>query len=199
MIDILQSDWAVLRDIKEGNQAAFELLFERYWERLHQAALVRVGDEAIAQDIVQELFINIWQRRQSLSIQLSLESYLFSAVRLSVISYFRSNKVDFVRLEDAMHRVEYLESAIDATADYLELEKTLAEAVERMPEMLQKVYTLRTENKSVKDIAGELGIAEQTVKNYTAEVSRRLRKTIIQRHPERQATFLAILITLLNN
>ncbi|GAA4323144.1 RNA polymerase sigma-70 factor [Mucilaginibacter gynuensis] len=194
-----QSDTTLLYLIKDGDHAAFDLLFDRYWERLYNAAHARVGDDAVAQDIVQELFITIWQRRDVLTVQLSLESYLFSAVRLSVISHFRSRKVNEVRLEDAMHRVEYLESAVDTTADYLELEKTLAEAVDRMPEMLQKVYTLRSENKTVKAIAGELGIAEQTVKNYTAEVSRRLRKTVIERHPEKQATYLAIIIALLHN
>jgi RNA polymerase sigma factor (sigma-70 family) len=194
-----QSDMALLELIKEGDHPAFDSLFERYWKRLYQTAYARVNDEAIAQDIVQELFITIWQRRRTLTIQLSLESYLLSAVRLSVISHFRSRRVNEVRLQDALERVGYLESSINSNADYLELEKTLAEAVNRMPEMLQKVYLLRSENKPVKVIAAELDIAEQTVKNYITEVSRRLRKTIIDKHPEKQVTYLAIIVALLNN
>jgi DNA-binding NarL/FixJ family response regulator len=67
-----------------------------------------------------------------------------------------------------------------------------------MPEMLQKVYQLRSENLSVKAIAGELGLAEQTVKNYISEVLRRLRHTIVEKHPEKHVTYLAVLMALLH-
>ncbi len=84
-----QSDIALLQLIKEGDHPAFDTLFDRYWKRLYQTAYARVNDQAIAQDIVQELFITIWQRRLTMTVQLSLENYLLSAVRLSVISHFR--------------------------------------------------------------------------------------------------------------
>jgi RNA polymerase sigma-70 factor (family 1) len=193
------TDSALLLQIKDDQHSSFNLLFDRYWEKLYCAALARVDDDAIAQDIVQELFIKIWQRRHTLTIQLSLENYLLSAVRLSVLSYFRSRKVNVVRLEDALQRIEYLEESMNANADYLELEKTLEDAVNKMPDMLQKVYLLRSENKPVKEIAGELGIAEQTVKNYISEVLRRLRNTIIEKHPEKQVTYLALIIAFLIN
>lgn len=193
------SDTELLLQIKADDHAAFDLLFDRYWERLYRAALARVDDDSVAQDIVQELFIKIWERRHTLTIQISLENYLLSAIRFSVISHFRSKNVNEVRLDDALQRVHLLETSINENAGYLELEKTLENALLKMPDMLQKVYQLRSENKAVKEIAGELGVAEQTVKNYISEVSRRLRNAIIEKHPEEQVTYLALIFALLNN
>lgn len=192
------TDPELLLQIKENDHIAFDILFDRYWERLYRAALARVGDDSIAQDIVQELFIKLWERRHKLDIQLTLESYLLSAVKFSVISHFRSKKVNEVRLDDALQRVHLLEASINENAGYFALEKTLEEALSKMPDMLQKVYELRTANKPVKEIAGELGVAEQTVKNYISEVLRRLRIAIIKQHPEKQVTYLALIIAILN-
>jgi len=193
------SDSALLQLIKENDHNAFDLLFDRYWETLYRAANARLQDEAVSKDVVQEIFIKLWQRRDALAIQIGLENYLLSAVRLSVISHFRSRKVNVVRLEDALQRVELLESAIHDQTGYLELEKTLDDAIKHMPEMLQRVYQLRSENLSVKAIAGELGLAEQTVKNYISEVLRRLRVVIIDKHPEKHAAYLALLLLTLHN
>jgi RNA polymerase sigma factor (sigma-70 family) len=192
------SDFVLLQQIKEGDHAAFDVLFDRYWERLYKAAHARLGDDVIAQDIVQEIFIKLWQRRETLSVNTALENYLHGAVRLSVISHFRSLQVSDLRIQDAMERINLLEDSIDAIADYIELEKTLEEAVNNMPEMLKKVYMLRSDNLSVKAIASELGLADQTVKNYIAEATRRLRIVIAEKYPEKHLTYLALLLPLLH-
>jgi RNA polymerase sigma-70 factor (ECF subfamily) len=77
------------------------------------------------------------------------------------------------------------------------LERTLEDAVNGMPEMLKKVYLLRSDNHSVKAIAGELGLADQTVKNYIAEATRRLRIVITDKYPGKHLTYMAILTAVL--
>jgi RNA polymerase sigma factor (sigma-70 family) len=192
------SDQELLLQIQHGDHDAFDTLFDRYWQRLFQSARARLNDSDTAQDIVQEIFIKIWQRRATLNISGPLENYLQSAVRLSVISHYRSKKVTEVQLEDALQRINMLEDSIESLTDYLELEKTLQQTVELMPEMLKRVYQLRSENLSVKAIAGELGLADQTVKNYINEVSRRLRIAIAQKYPEKHLTYMALIIAMLH-
>jgi RNA polymerase sigma factor (sigma-70 family) len=192
------SDQELLLQIQHGDHDAFDILFDRYWQRLYQSARARLNNSDTAQDIVQEIFIKIWQRRATLNINGPLENYLQSAVRLSVISHYRSKKVTEVQLEDALQRINMLEDSIESLTDYLELEKTLQQAVELMPEMLKRVYQLRSENLSVKAIAGELGLADQTVKNYINEVSRRLRIAIAQKYPEKHLTYMALIIAMLH-
>ncbi|MDN3546912.1 RNA polymerase sigma factor [Mucilaginibacter aquaedulcis] len=192
------SDLALLQQIKANDHAAFDVLFDRYWEKLYKAALARLGDDVIAQDIVQEIFIKVWQRREKLSINTSIENYLLGAVRFSVIGHFRSQQASDLRMRDALERINLLEDSIEAIADYIELEKTLEEAENSMPEMLKKVYKLRCDNLSIKAIAGELGLADQTVKNYIAEATRRLRVVIVEKYPEKHLSYLALLMALLH-
>jgi RNA polymerase sigma factor (sigma-70 family) len=188
------TDQELLLQMRHGDHDAFDVLFDRYWQRLFRTARARLNDRDIAQDIVQEIFISLWQRRAAIEISGPLENYLQSAVRLSVIGYYRSKKVTEVRLEDALQRINMLEDSVESLTDYLELEKTLQHTIELIPEMLKRVYQLRSENLSIKAIAGELGLADQTVKNYISEVSRRLRLAIAQKYPEKHLTYMVALI-----
>lgn len=192
------SDQDLLLLIKKDDHFAFDIIFERHWQSLYQAARVRLNDHDRAKDIVQEIFITLWQRRSVLAIKGSLENYLQGAVRLSVISHFKSKKINEVQLKDALYRINMLEDSVGSLEGYLELEKALQQAVDVMPEMLKKVYQLRSENLSVKAIASELGLADQTVKNYITEVLRRLRTEIAAKFPEKHLTYIAILAMLLN-
>jgi RNA polymerase sigma-70 factor (family 1) len=192
------SDILLLQQIKNGDHSAFDVLFERYWKKLYQSAQARVRDEEVAQDIVQEIFIKLWDRRRELEIKTSFENYLLNAVRFNVISHYRSKKVTEANLQSALDRVTVLEESIHSLSDYLELEKVLQDAVEQMPGMLKQVYQLRSENLSIKEIAGELGLADQTVKNYITEASRRLRITVAEKYPEKHLTYMALLTILLH-
>jgi RNA polymerase sigma-70 factor (ECF subfamily) len=191
------SDIELLAQIKKDDRFAFNILFDRYWKKLYQTALARLNDDVEAQDLIQEIFIKIWQRRKNLEIHTSLENYLQRSVRLSVISHFRSKKTSDVQLQDALERINVLEDAIHSLTDYVELEKTLEVAVNGMPETLRNVYLLRSENLSVKAIASRLGLADQTVKNYIAEVTRRLRIIIAEKYPEKHLTYMALLLAIL--
>jgi RNA polymerase sigma factor (sigma-70 family) len=192
------SDVELLGQIKNDDRFAFDILFDRYWKKLYRTAVARLNDDAEAQDLIQEIFIKIWQRRKKLEIHTSLENYLQRSVRLSVISHFRSKKIYDVQLQDAVERINVLEDAIHSLSDYVELERTLEDAVTAMPETLRKVYLLRSENLSVKEIANRLGLADQTVKNYIAEVTRRLRIIIAEKYPEKHLTYMALLIAILH-
>nr|WP_067059672.1 sigma-70 family RNA polymerase sigma factor [Mucilaginibacter sp. L294] len=192
------ADQDLLLRVQHDDHDAFDILFDRYWQRLFQSARARLNDSDTAQDIVQEIFIRIWQRRATLEINGPFENYLQGAVRLSVISHYRSAKATQVQLEGALERINVLEDSIESLTDYLELERTLQLTVELMPEMLKRVYQLRSENLSVKAIAGELGLADQTVKNYISEVSRRLRIVIAEKYPEKHLTYMVLIVAMLH-
>ena len=192
------SDEKLFLKIREGNATAFDMLFNRYWEKLYRIAFARLKDSDDAQDVVQEVLVRFWNNREKTEIKTSLEMYLMGAVRLQVIDHFRSRKVRERQLQEALDRINLLESSIHDVADYLELEQTLEAIVNEMPAMLKNIYLMRSENMSVKEIASQLGLADQTVKNYISEVLRRLRIALQEKFPEKHLTYLALLITLLN-
>jgi RNA polymerase sigma-70 factor (ECF subfamily) len=184
--------------VRKSDAVAFDMLFNRYWEKLYRTAYARLNDTDEAKDVVQEVFIRLWNNREKTEIKTSLDSYLSGAVRLQVINHFRSRKVRGLQLEEAIDRINLLENSISDVTDYLELEQTLEAAVNDMPLMLRDIYLLRSENLSVKEIASRLGLADQTVKNYISEVLRRLRVVLKDKFPEKHLTYIAFLISLLN-
>jgi RNA polymerase sigma-70 factor (family 1) len=192
------SDIDLLQRMRDDDHAAFNELFARYWQKAYKNALARLDDETVSQDIVQEIFIRIWQRRTSLDIHTSFESYLYSAVRLSVMGHFRSKRVTELQMQSALERINLLDTATESLNDYKALEQMLNEIVNDMPEMLRQIYRLREENLSVKEIAGKLGIADQTVKNYMGEASRRLRSAIKEKYPEKTFTCVTLLLAFLH-
>lgn len=198
METVILSDQDLLALIKSGEAYAFEVIFDRYWNQLYKIAFARLNNDADAKDIVQELLISFWNRREKLEIQTSIENYLFGALKLSIISHYRSEKVQQVSLEDATERLSILEDSVTDVEDYLELENVLEEALILMPETLRQIYLLRCDNVPVKEIAQQLGLADQTVKNYIAEVVRRLRLVITEKYPEKHLTYLLLIIQLLN-
>ncbi|OAQ39315.1 hypothetical protein A5893_11675 [Pedobacter psychrophilus] len=198
MRTIIISDQDLLIDIQKGDSAAFDLLFDRYWDKLYRIAFARLNNSDDAKDLVQELLISLWNKRETLIINTTLENYLFGALKFSVVSYFRSLKINEQRLVEATERINILENSVIDVKDYIELEHILEEAVNLMPETLKKIYELRCDNVPLKEIASRLGLADQTVKNYLSELIRRLKLVILEKHPEKNLTYLAILISILN-
>lgn len=192
------SDEELFLRIQEENTMAFDVLFNRYWERLYRAAFARLNNTDDAQDVVQEVLIRLWNKREKTQIKTTLENYLQGAIRLQVIDHFRSRKVREHQLQEALQRINILEESISDVTDYLELEQTLEAAVNQMPKMLKDIYLLRSENMSVHEIAQRLGLADQTVKNYISEVLRRLRVALKEKYPDKHLTYIVVLLTLLN-
>src|ERR1700710_1212554 len=77
------SDSALL--IAADEHSAFRILYDRYWETMYKKAFVRLGNDDDAQDVVQEVFISVWRNKQTIEVAASLEGYLFTAIKYSVI------------------------------------------------------------------------------------------------------------------
>ena len=80
--------------IRDGDEEAFSTFFKKYYERLYQFAGRYVHDAQIAEDIVQEVFINIWKKRKEIKITTSVKSYLYSAVRNSSLNHIKKTKIE---------------------------------------------------------------------------------------------------------
>jgi RNA polymerase sigma-70 factor (ECF subfamily) len=125
------------------------------------------------------MFISIWDKRTTLQFTAeTIENYLHKAVKNRVINHFVSAKNNVVSLTDAEHLMEAKSQLEFHHKRYSDIELLLSAAVDRLPNNLQEVFRKREENKSIKQIAEELGLAEQTVKNYVSEALSILRKEV---------------------
>jgi len=162
--------------MKKGRREAFNEIYDRYWLKLYVAAFKRLKSKDDAKDIVQDLFISLWMKRDTLTINSSLSSYLFTAVKYKVINHIQANQV----------KKNYLNSLTDAVVDYdnstheqisrNDLEVFIESKVARLSPKVKEVFQLsRKENLSINEIAERLHTSDQTVKNQLSKALKILR------------------------
>lgn len=150
----------------------FEALYRRYWRPLYEYAYVKTHDGDVAEEIVQDLFVTLWEKRDSLAIG-NLQHYLFAAVRNRVITHYK--RAVFAELDSVA------DPAAPEYATFLdELETALHEAVAQLPDKTREIFVLnRFESQTIQQIARQLRLPERTVEYHITQALRRL-KTLLR-------------------
>ncbi|SFO74318.1 RNA polymerase sigma-70 factor, ECF subfamily [Chitinophaga sp. YR627] len=196
IMDVVQdTDKLLLTALKKGDELAFSVLYDRYWAELYTMCYRRIGDEDAAKDIVQNIFVNLWTSRKEILIENTLAPYLNRAVRNRTISFYKKNMASMSR--DAQFQHEQVQYAPDSSLDAKELEAVINDEIASMSDTMRKAFVLsRQENKSIREIATELSLSEQTIKNNISQALDRLRKKTQSFYAE-PANILGVLIILL--
>ena len=162
--------------IEDGNRMAFEAIFNRYWDKLYTAAYKAFADEVVSEDVVQEIFIDLWERRNTVEIQ-SLKAYLYQSVRNKVAKHIRKTRFTVVH-EMAMEECAQEDSA-QQLLEFEELQKMIDQSLEKLPERCKEVFQLsRQEQLSNKEIATRLDISIRTVETHISYALKHLRSTM---------------------
>jgi RNA polymerase sigma-70 factor (family 1) len=169
----------LLRRLQSGDAKAFEIIFERYFRLLFLDAYTRLKSEKEAEDIVQEFFIDFWEKQLFRFVQHSLKYYLYQAVRNRCINKLEHRKV----LQRRADKYIFTQAREYYQADRMEnneLNNQFQYAMDRIPPESAKVFLLMyIEQLKRKEVARILGISENTVKTQLARALRYLRKQLI--------------------
>lgn len=173
--DRAQPDATLTALLKADDPAAFTGIYDRYSGVLYIYAFKLTGSEDDARDLVQEVFVSLWERRAKLELRGQLSSYLYSAVRFQFLKNVEKAKTR--NRYAAAFLAEFGEAL--AADDYIG-EKELTELVEQylrhLPPQMARVFTLsRLQQHTNEEIAAELGISEKTVRNLLSESARQLK------------------------
>ncbi|SEM31251.1 RNA polymerase sigma-70 factor, ECF subfamily [bacterium A37T11] len=172
-----QPDQVLFALIKDGSERAFAEIYERYWELLLRHALKMIRDEEQARDLVQDLFLALWEKREQLNTDGKLSSFLYSALRNRIFNFMDYSKVRLNYLNSFVEFSEEGAPMADETLRLAELEAEIEQGLAEMPERMRKVFELsRKEGLSYKEIAAELHISENTVKVQVSKALAILRK-----------------------
>jgi len=157
---------------------AFNTLFKEYGNRLYRFALGYLKSESEAEDVVQEVFTIIWEKRASLKEDLSFRSYLFTIAFNIIRKHFRT-KAYLAEYFKARNVIEQdLQTLNEIT--YRSLNQYIAKLIDQLPERRREIFIKsRFEGKSIKEIAEELKISHKTVENHITDVLRFIRKNIV--------------------
>jgi len=174
------TDAELLYAVKEGDAAAFRVLYDRYWERLYLKACQRV-DKEIAKDLVQEVMSTLWGRRKDIFAvgDGGIGRYLFTAIKYRVISHYAYSAAELrhTDLFDVLGDKGPVNSL-----EAKELNEFIESEIKRLPHRMQEVFRMsREEDCSIADIAHRLNLSQQTVKNQLTEALKRLRSSLNSR------------------
>ncbi|WP_312186741.1 sigma-70 family RNA polymerase sigma factor [Sphingobacterium sp.] len=181
-----------LSRFKDGDPKAFTYFFDLYWEELYTVAFRHLREEAQAKDLVQEVFIHIWEKRQLInSDYTSLKSYLYKSVKNKILNFYATERVRKQVLEKSVERMELFSNLDDHNlAKYKALEAIVDNSIDKLPKLMKSVYLMRFDNYSIAQIAQELNIAEQTVKNYLSDAKKIMRNELTQRFADHDSIYL---------
>lgn len=165
----------MLSAIAAGDEHAFKILFDLYKVRFYSIARKMTGSDEIAEDIVQEVFMNIWNKRESLVNIDNPSSYFFTAVYRKVYQHYRKDALEKKLLLEA----SLLNVSVNTTDEMVlaqESNQLISQAISKLPSQQQLVFKLsKVEGLSREDIARQLQISPHTVKNHLSEALKSIR------------------------
>jgi RNA polymerase sigma-70 factor (family 1) len=160
--------------VKSGDEHAFTMLYRRHWKGLFNSAHKRLQCRDRSQDIVQNVFIDLWERRSALEIA-NLQAFLYTAVRFQVFKFTSRQTEHTQLLQSFEHTLEAMGRADDTVLEG-EISNLLALWIEALPEKRREIFLLHCfEGRSTADIAQQLDISQKTVQNQINTATSELR------------------------
>jgi RNA polymerase sigma-70 factor (family 1) len=178
------SEQEIVGAIRQGNERIFEVVFRKYYQSLCNYANSMLKEMDEAEEIVQNLFSGIWEKRADLEINLSLKSYLYRAVHNHCLNRIKHLKI---REEYQQYANTYYESSYESVSQSVmknELDRKIEEAIEKLPEQCRLIFRLsRFEELKYHEIAEQLGISPKTVENQIGKALKILRTELAEYLP----------------
>lgn len=165
--------------ISEGDKAAFEQVFRQHYQPLCRYAFPLIKDLDEAEEVVQHVFFNIWNKRAELQVSSSIKSYLYRAVHNDCLNRLKHEKIKSLYAED--YKKSHAGSFHDAskTLQAKELGRHIQQALDRLPEQCGQVFRLsRFGNLKYAEIAQQLGISVKTVENHMGKALKIMREQL---------------------
>lgn len=172
------SDLELIDFLQKGSRMAFTEIYNRYWDKLFNMAGHKLDHLEDAEEVVQDIFISLWHRRESLSISTTLNAYLAVSVKYRVIK-FLDKQYQQKKYAGSLGPEKLLDNSTEQWLEFMEMKERLEKLVLKLPIKCQLVYRLsREDGASQKEIAESLNISEKTVEAHLAKAVQRIKTGI---------------------
>ncbi|WP_316817125.1 RNA polymerase sigma-70 factor [Pedobacter nyackensis] len=184
------SDYELLKRCKEGNSRAFDLLFDRYFNKLNHFALKYIRQQSVTEELIMDLMLKVWEKKDSFREEGSLGPYLFKSLKNAMIDYFRKKELSTTPIcklvEDS-----FTQDTTNEAVSYNELQKIYLDSLNQLSPQRKLVFEMsRHENLSYRQIADTLNLSVKTVESHVSTSLLFLRK--------KMKNHVSLLITIIN-
>ena len=173
------NDFVILNKIKEGDIKTFEITFRRYYNSLCIYAFSITGRKDISEEIVQDVFYNLWKGREQISILTTLKNYLYGSVKNHSLRYQEHLKVQETHRDYVRNDNPETELSPQEILEYKELEDIIQKILVKLPERRKQIFQMhRIDGKKYKEIAEFYAISVKTVEAEMTKAYQTLRQGV---------------------
>ena len=161
----------------EGDERAFKYFFDSYYDDLCNFVNGYLRDETLSEDIVQGIFVYLWEKKDTLPLNCSIKAYLYTASKNKALNHLRNLKTKNKVITDLLKQSEeYSSENADLFIEFEDLKKLVINAISALPAQCKIIYQLsRDKGLSNKEIADHLGISVKTVENQITIAIRKIK------------------------
>ncbi len=171
----LHTEEALLENLRNGSEEAFEEIFKRYWHAMYKMARSKVQSHEDAEEIVQQIFSALWEKRHNVLIT-NLSFYFNTAIKNRVINNIRQKITQQKYCEYYKAYIPQNEVVTDETVEFDDLTCAVEDAVQKLPEKSRQVFKLsRIEGRSTAEIAKLLQLSEKAIEYHITKSLKQLK------------------------
>ena len=170
------SDNQLLALIKENNELAFAAIYDKYWEALYSIAFRKTRSLQETEDLLHEVFMDLWKNRHNIEIRKSFAAYIATALKYKIFRLIDAQRVRKKYAGTVNFENQMAEATTDNQLSFAELYDLIEESIEKLPQKCKSVFKLsRGHSQTVKEIAETLNISPHTAQNHINHALKKLR------------------------
>lgn len=190
------NDTILVEHIRQGREQAFRELYDRYHRQMYYIAKKYVKDASLAEDAVQDIFVKVWEKRDSLDPSKSIKGYLFTLLKNHVLNMIRDRKKQIVSVSDVPEGEFPQKNSTDEEMVYNEYQDIVERGLEQLTDRKREVFELKVNGHSNAQVAEMLHISVRTVKTHYYNGSKFIR-TYLKNHANIFLILMAVSLSLL--
>lgn len=176
----MKTEALLLAEVRTGSKQAFEQIYRTYKLRIYRSIRKQIQDDAIAEELMQDVFIKIWQKRNELDLDKSFVAYIFRIAASRVVDYSRKAKRDRVIKENLqLIASEISDEPMESSFSQQE-DDFLTEAIAKLSPQRKKIFVLcKLEGKSYEEVSQLYGVSTSTISDHIVKATKFLRKYLV--------------------
>lgn len=175
----INNDEVLFSAFKKGNKNAFTMLYEKYWEKLYYVAYQHTQSVQESEDLIHEIFMDLWNNRKKIRIKKTVSSYIFTALKYKIFRMYDSKSVRKRYAESIKQKDNKSSNITEMELSFNELYHLIEYEIDKLPERCKVIFKMRRmEEFSVEEVAERLKISPNTINNQMTKASKILKQNL---------------------